>query len=109
MAIGPTNEDIDMMMLLSRLLSTLTRPQWEEFPVFSKTNKIMVRQYFLNSNINSISILTTKQQLRTIFCDGLKLVQQNNPHLGWNDPNPPLIHLLAHLQVPSDALSLSNS
>ena len=93
------NEDIDMMMSLSHFVSTLTRSQREELAtVLCKTNKSMIRQYTLNTNPNSIPVPTTKQQLRTIFCEGSNSVQRNLPH--------PLIQTIGdHSYIlPSDCL-----
>jgi hypothetical protein len=84
------DDDIDMMMSLSHFVTTLTRNQRDLLgEVLSKTTAATRRQYrmeMLTSQTGkapvrqSIPVPTTKQQLRSIICDGSRSLISNLPH-----------------------------
>jgi hypothetical protein len=83
-------EDIDMMMSLSHFVTTLTRNQRELLAeVLSKTTEATRRQYAIEMQTKqtgkaplqqSIPVPTTKQQLRSIICEGHRSLISNLPH-----------------------------
>ena len=84
------DDDIDMMMSLSHLVTTLTRNQRELLAeVLAKTTEATRRQHGKEMEAKqtrkapqrqSIPVPTTKQQLRSIICEGNRSLISNLPH-----------------------------
>jgi hypothetical protein len=84
------DNDIDMMMSLSHFVTTLTRNQRDLLAeVLSKTTEATRRQYAMEMQTKntgkatvrqSIPVPTTKQQLRSIICEGNRSLISNLPH-----------------------------
>jgi hypothetical protein len=83
-------DDIDMMMYVSHFVTTLTRNQRDLLTeVLSKTIEATRRQYEIEMQTKltgkapsqtSISVPSTKQQLRSIICKGKNSMILNLPH-----------------------------
>ena len=83
-------DDVDMMMTLSHLVTSLTRNQRELLAdVLSKTTEVTSRQAHDKFQFEatgktpekrSIPVPLTKQQLRSVICEGQKSVITNLPH-----------------------------
>ena len=84
------DDDIDMMMTVSHFVTTLTRTQRDLLgEVLSKTTEATRRQYAMEMQTKqtgkkavrqSIPVPTTKQQLRSIICEGHRSLISNLPH-----------------------------
>ena len=85
------DDDIDMMMSLSHFVTTITRNQRELLAeVLSKITEATRRQYAMEmlakqtgkapANKQIIPVPTTKQQLRSIICEGNRSLISNLPH-----------------------------
>ena len=84
------DRDVDMMMTLSKHVSTLTRTQREGLAnVLDQTTEAATRHYESQLLLkhtkkkpdkDMISVPTTKQALRSLFCEGKNAVICNLPH-----------------------------
>ena len=80
------NQDVDMMMTLSRFVATLTRPQRENLgQVLNKTTDATLRHSELlrsrhRQDTFVVPVPMSKQRIRSIICDGRNAVMPNLPH-----------------------------
>ena len=93
-------EDLKMMFSMSHFISSLSRPQREEFAsilslTYNSSNRtIQSNQSESHLNYHRIPIPTTKQELRSLFYEGKNAIFPNLPH-------PEIYVLGEHMHIPS--------